>query len=220
MAEYDWYSRKTWTESDQADYFARLKRSRTQYHKAQYLWVQARELHKVGLSHEAVSLLDKMVGEFPDTFWLSTVWILKAEILSGFGEIDGAIVCYRQALAAERERPNHQTGAIFRFGVLATENQLTKLYDEVLTFLKREKEIGLEWPARVYSKNGTLAIIADYKGQKAKAKKHALIAIKAANQDDTGIRYHRKFGLVTKKKTKFHKAIESIALDDVDSFSN
>lgn len=219
----DWYCKTTWTEADQADYFARLKRSRTQYHKAQYLWVQARELNKVGLSREALSLLDKMLAEFPEPFWLSTVCILKAEILSEFSDIEGAIASFRNALGAERDCPGHQTGAIFEFGILVTGNGLIKFYDEILTGIKKEPSLGPlgeNMPAYVYQKNGILAITCEHKGQRTKAKQHALIAITAANQDDSGIRYHRKFGLVTKKKTKFHQIIESIAMGDVASSTN
>ena len=43
MAE-EWFRRKTWTQEDREAFFARLKRSRGLFHKAQYLRVQAYEL--------------------------------------------------------------------------------------------------------------------------------------------------------------------------------
>jgi hypothetical protein len=44
----DWYRKTTWSEADQADFFARFKRSRTPYNKAQYLRIQANYLEGVG----------------------------------------------------------------------------------------------------------------------------------------------------------------------------
>ena len=40
----DWFRRKTWTPKDREEFFARLRRSRGAFHKAQYARIQAYEL--------------------------------------------------------------------------------------------------------------------------------------------------------------------------------
>jgi hypothetical protein len=58
----DWFRKTSWSETDQADFFARLKRSRGASNKAQYLRIQASHLEGVGspgLLRASLTLLDK-----------------------------------------------------------------------------------------------------------------------------------------------------------------
>jgi tetratricopeptide (TPR) repeat protein len=216
----DWYSKTTWTEADQADFFARLKRSRMAHNKANYLWVQARELDKVGLSHEAMMLLDKVLTEFPEPYWLPLVCKLKAEIFIKLGNLDQAIAFYRRALDVERQHPNHRTQVVYDFGKLVVENKMTPLYDEALAVLNEMEVPGKKFPVQIYKKNGILAIMAAHKGQGENAGKFAQIALDAVAKDDSGFRYHPKFGLVQDQESKFYNAVEAIAISHIQSFSN
>jgi tetratricopeptide (TPR) repeat protein len=196
----DWYSKTTWTEADQADFFARLKRSRTAHNKANYLWVQARELDKVGLSHKAMMLLNKVLTEFPEPYWLPLVCKLKAEIFVKIGNLDEAIAFYRRALVVE--------------------NKMMPLYDEALAVLDEMELPGKKFPVQIYKKNGILAIIAAHKRQSENARKFAQIALDAVAKDNSGFRYHPKFGLVQDQESKFYNAVEAIAISHIQSFSN
>jgi tetratricopeptide (TPR) repeat protein len=216
----DWFTKKTWSEADQADFFARLKRTRTPHHKANYLWVQARELDNVGLPLEAMTLLDKVLSEFPEPFWLPLVCQLKAEIFVKFGDLDQAIAFYRRALDIERKHPNHRTQAVYDFGKLVTENKMTMLYDEALAVLKEMETPGTKFPDAVYKINGIFAVVAEHKGQVEEAKKFAQAALDAAVKDKSDFRHHPKFGLVKDKKSKFYETIEAIAAKDIQSFPN
>jgi len=63
----DWFRKTSWGEADQADFFTRLKRSRTAGNKAQYLRIQASHLEGAGspeFLRAAITLLDKMLTEF------------------------------------------------------------------------------------------------------------------------------------------------------------
>jgi len=220
MGKYDWYSRKTWTEKDQADFFARLNRSKTSRNKAQYLCVQAKELYFVGLTKEAMILFDKMLAECPEPFFMPLVCMFKAECLVALGDVKGALQSYRLGLEVERKKPHHRTQACYDFGKLVVENKLTKLYNEALTILNKMARTECLLPVQAYKENGVRAIIAAHKKQFQTAKEYAQIALNAAQKDDSGFRRHRKFGLVKDRKSKFYDAIEAIAAKGVKSFSN
>ena len=150
MGKYDWYSRKTWTEKDQADYFARLNRSKTPHHKAQYLWVQGRELHDAGLTKEAIPLLDKMLAECPEPFFVPLVCMTKAECLIALGDVKGALQSYRLALEVQQKKPHHRTQACYDFGKLVVENKMTKFYNEALKILDKMAETDCPLPVQAY----------------------------------------------------------------------
>jgi hypothetical protein len=64
----DWYRRKTWTATDEEEYFAKLARARKDG-PAQYLRVQAIELIETkdkNLLSAAATLLNKILTDFPD----------------------------------------------------------------------------------------------------------------------------------------------------------
>ena len=64
----DWYRRKTWTKTDEQEFFAKLARARKDG-RAQYLKIQAIELVETEdktLLKVAETLLNKMLTEYPD----------------------------------------------------------------------------------------------------------------------------------------------------------
>jgi tetratricopeptide (TPR) repeat protein len=219
MGKYDWYSRKTWTEKDQADYFARLSRSRTPHHKAQYLCVQGKELYYVGLPKEAITLFDKMLAECPEPFFMPLVCMFQAECLIALGDVKGALQSYRLGLEVERKKPHHRTQACYDFGKLVVENKMTKLYNEALKILDKMAETDCPLPVQAYKENGVRAIVAAHKKQFTKAKEYAEVALKAARKSDSGFRRHRKFGLVKDRESAFYDVIEAIAKSKTKSFS-
>jgi tetratricopeptide (TPR) repeat protein len=220
MGKYDWYGRKTWSEADQADFFARLNRSRTARNKAQYLWVQARELHDVGLTKEAIPLLDKMLTECPEPFFMPLVCMLKAECLIELGDLKEALRSYRLGLEVERKKTNHRTDACYDFGKLVVEHKMTRHYNEALAILNEMGKAEWALPSQTYKENGVRAIIAAHKKQFQKAKEYAQAALKAARKSDSGFRRHRKFGLVKDRKSEFYDAIEAITAKGIQSLSN
>ena len=216
----DWYTRTTWSEADQADFFARLKRSRTSYHKAQYLHIQARELVKVGLLKEALTLMDKMLAEYPEPFYLAQVLSQKAGSLAKLGDLEQAIVYYRRAFDVERQPRSHRALTLYEFGIFVVENKLTQLYDEALAVLDEMKLPGTQFPSDIYKSNGIRAIITAHKGETKSAGEFAQVALEAASKENSGFSHHPKFGLVKDQESKFYETIEAIATKHIHSFSN
>jgi tetratricopeptide (TPR) repeat protein len=211
----DWFRKTTWSEADQADFFARLKRSRGDGMKAQFLRIQAyhlEETQSLELVRVAVTLLDKMLIEFPQASpsELPSAYNQKATCLAALGKNGEAIDCYRLALDAER-KTKCRTRAWLDFGRFICERMLFELFDEAVAILDEFKLNGLLFPIDTYEFSGIHAIIAARKRDIAKAKQFAAAALKAAAETKSGLRYHPTIGLVRDKETPFYKSVQAIA---------
>jgi tetratricopeptide (TPR) repeat protein len=220
----DWYVRSTWTKADEADFFARFKKSRGLSNKAQYLIRQAECLEDTGskkLLRAAIMLLDMMLKEFPEEFHLAEAHGQKASCLAKLGYRAGAITHYRLALKALRECPGHQVPVAYDFGKFIVENKMRKFYDEVLAAVDDYMKLaGVDFPSEIYLYNGIRAVIAAERKDRENAKKNAQIAFDAANENNSGVKHHPGFGVVQNRKSKFYKSVEAIATRHIKSFSN
>src|SRR3569833_1043991 len=123
----DWFRKTTWSESDQAQFFARLQRSRSTAKKAQYLRIQAHHLEEAGspeLLGVALNLLEKVLNEFPATFELAQAYAQKANCLAKLGKFHEAVICYRMAINTEKKFPRWGTRSWISFGRVVVENGL------------------------------------------------------------------------------------------------
>ena len=211
----DWFRKTTWREADQADFYARLKRCRTTYNKAQYLRIQACHLEGVGspeMLKKSLELLDKMFAEFPEQSQLATAYQQKASCLAKLGNIGGAISNYQRALETERQYPRVKSYAFMEFGKLVALNKLARFYDEALAALEAELvSRGIQFPSDTFNAYGIRSLIAAERGLAQKAKEFAQVALEAAAKDHSGLRYHPEAGLVRDRETPFYKSVEAIA---------
>ena len=210
----DWFRKTSWSEANQADFFTRLKRSRGASNKAQYLRIQASHLEGVGSPEflkASLTLLDKMLAEFPERTELASAYGQKGTCLAKLGEIDQAIVYYRRALETEREFQKVKTYAFIKFGKLVVENNLTKYFDEALIALEELNSRGIQFPVDVYDAFGIRSLIAAQRGEFKKAKEFAKVALEAAAKVHSRLRNHATIGLVRDKETPFFKSVTAIA---------
>jgi tetratricopeptide (TPR) repeat protein len=213
----EWYRKSSWSEADKADFFAHLKRSRSAFHKAQYLRIQAGHLQMISTpesSRAALQLLDKVLAEFPEqiTEFAATCY-QKAECLETLGDFAGAVEAYRNALEFERRYSNStRTLAWLDFGCFAVRTRMKKIYDEVLAVLDEFKG-RLMFPFERYKYFGILAMISEAWGDSATARDFARKALTAAAVTDSGFRYHPTVGLVSAKEkdAEIHRALEKLA---------
>ena len=206
----DWFRKKTWSDADRVDFFLRLKRSRGCGKKAQYLRIQALHLQDVGspeLLTVAISLLDKMIEEFPEKTQLASAYFQKAECLAALGDIDQTVTFYRLALDTEQRFPFAKTQAWLNFGRFVVDRTLTQFFAEALKILL-ENEIEAKFPIEVYQLFGIRAIIACHDGDFQTAKTLAMKALKAGSAQDSGLRYHLTVGLVKNTQTNFHRRLQ------------
>jgi len=209
MGRSDWYRRTTWTESDQTEFFARLNRSRSPSAKAQYLRIQAVYLQEAGtkeMIRASITLLDKLLEEYPDAFDLASVYLQKAECLLALGDETGAIHYFRKSLQREREFPNVRTTAALRFGWMIVERRLSNFYDEALLAIEHYVGINnvLVFPFERYIVNAIRAVITEERGCPDVARELAQAALDAASQKHSDFRYHPTVGLVQSTNSPIH----------------
>ena len=112
MKKPEWYRRTTWTPDDKADFEAHLKRSRTSFHKAQYLRIQAVHLQQVGtdsMLHAAMELLDRMIRDYPEASQLSSAWQQRGQCLVDLGRHHDAIEAFARLCRPSGRRPGGGT---------------------------------------------------------------------------------------------------------------
>lgn len=194
----EWFRRSTWTEQDREEFNARLKRSRGDFHKAQYLRIQAVHLAEAGLHAAAIELLDRLLVEFPgDSTQLATAHLQKAKALASLAKSDEVVEEFRAAVQAERDKPNIKTRASTHYAWFVLEHQRANLYDEALQLLTEFRDTqDPTFPVILYAYFAAMAVLTAHKGDTERARDFARRAILEAERTDSGFRHHRKLGLV------------------------
>ena len=213
MSRDDWFRRHTWTDTDRSDFFARLARSRSGFHKAQYALIQAIELHQSGgpqYARPALDLLDMILERWQNDAQLARVYHQRAVCLRDLGDDHRALAAFRAAFDEQRRRPGLLTMAHLDFAWWVAVSGKNELYDEALAVLD-EFEPGLLFPFYVYTAEGARALIMSAVGDPQRARGHARRALEAADARDTGLRCHPTVGLVEIRDYEAHEAIRRLA---------
>ncbi|MCW5556332.1 MAG: tetratricopeptide repeat protein [Verrucomicrobiae bacterium] len=186
MGREDWYRRTTWTPEDQADFFRRLGRTRSDSYKAQRCRVQALCLEKTGDPERilaAVGLLRLVLKHWPDPqFELAGVHWGLAGCLEKLGRTEEALESLRNSIAAQREFPNMTTSAFLDFGWLVIRQNRTDLFEESIALLREFGLVDLDQgpPTEQYRYAAVCAVVADHTGQMDLARQWARLAVGAA----------------------------------------
>jgi len=205
----DWYRRKTWTKIDEEEFFAKLGRARKDG-RAQYLKIQAIELvdsKDQKLLKVAEMLLNKMLTEYPDdNFNKGSALHTLGNIYKEREENTVAIDYYKKALDFEIVYPNVKTQAYLNYSELIIKTNETSKFGEVEDILI-ERQPKLLFPLEKYIVNSILSIINKHNGKTERAFFYAELAEQNANTETSDLRYHKKLGLVNKRKTWLDKLL-------------
>lgn len=179
----DWYRRKTWTKTDEEEYFAKLVRAR-KAGRAQYLKIQAIELVATKdsqLLDAAEFLIQKLFTVYPnDKLERSSSLETLGDIYKYRQQFDRAIEFYKEAVVFEKTYPNVQTQAYLEYAELVVKLNKQDEYDFAeKIILKRAK--GSMFPIEKYKAYSILSIISNFRGDKEKAKEYAALADKNAS---------------------------------------
>jgi tetratricopeptide (TPR) repeat protein len=213
MSAAEWFRKKTWTQADQEDFFAHLGRSRGQFHKAQYLRIQAFELQKVGVEElltAALQLLEKLFVEYPCESQVVQARDQQGDCLGRLGKFDEALAAYRKAMEIERQKGGIKTSAYRGFAWLVATRPVPQLYDEALAVLD---EFGKHemFPSEQYESSISRALIYKAKSRFDLAKSWAQAAVSAASKDSSGLRYHSKLGLVPNPEKVIYEEMKELS---------
>jgi hypothetical protein len=212
----DWYRRTTWSASDEQDFLARLKRARR---KAQYLVLQASALIDTGdrkLAAVGLQLIDRMLNEHPDAFFLSNAHLRRAEALVRLGRSEDAVFAFRDALAARRALPNVINYAYIEFAWTVARLGLRPSFDEVLAALEEFRQPDdLSFPVNAYRYAGALAFIMADRGDPTAARNQARLALKAIADETGPFSRHPDFGVVDPSRIDpaAHHRLRSLAAE-------
>ncbi len=195
----DWYRRKNWTQVDEDEFFKKLGRARKDG-RAQYLKIQAIELIEtkdLKLLKVAEDLLNKMLSDYPDdNFDKGSALHALGNIYKVTGNFEQALNYYKQALDFEKIYPNVKTLAYLDYSELAIKSGDIGSYDEIETILL-ERYPRLLFPIEKYKVNSLLSIINKQKNRDEQARYFADLAEQNADDETSGLRYHKYLGLVT-----------------------
>lgn len=207
----DWYRRKTWTEIDEEEFFAKLGRARKDG-RAQYLKIQAIELvytNDKKLLAVAETLLNKILTEYPnDNFNKGSALHTLGNIYQQLDDYKIAIDYYKQALDFEQIYPNVKTLAYLDYSELIIKTNNVEKFDDVENILL-ERYSGLLFPVAKYKVNSILSIVNKYNNRQDKSKHYAELAEQNANAEISGLRYHKTLGVVTERENWLDKILES-----------
>jgi tetratricopeptide (TPR) repeat protein len=206
----DWYRRKTWTKTDEEEYFAKLGRARKDG-RAQYLKIQAIELVATKdpkLLDVAELLIQKLFADYPDDkLERSSSLETLGDIYKYRQQFDKAIEFYKEAVLFEKAYPNVQTQAYLEYSELVVKLKKQDEYDVAEQIVSKRVK-GLMFPIEKYKAFSILSIISNFKGDKEKATEYAALADKNASAETSGLRYHKYLGIITKRDSLLDKLVK------------
>ena len=205
----DWYRRKTWTKTDEEEYFAKLGRARKDG-RAQYLKIQAIELAQTKdpkLLDAAELLIQKLFSDYPDDKGeRSSSLETLGDIYKYRQQFDRAIEFYKKAIDFEEIYPNVQTQAYLEFSELVVKHKKQDYYEFSERIVSKRIK-GSIFPLEKYKAFSILSIISNLKGDKEKADHFAVLADKNASAETSGLRYHKQLGIVNERDSLLDKLV-------------
>lgn len=214
MGRDDLYRRTTWTPEDQEQFFARLARSRSLGNKSQYARIQGYTLFEAGLFESAIELFNRVLSEWPSPTELAQTHLHLAQCHAELDHRDDAATHFRAALAAEKAMPNIQTGAWLLYPWFVLSNEITERYDEIERVICDHEEVReRHFPNEVYRWAAAKALLAERRGDFSAAVHFAKTALAAADQTDSGFRYHPDVGLVKNPAGTIYERLLALAAD-------
>lgn len=212
-AKTEWFRRGSWTPADETEFMTRLKCSRSAFHKAQYLRIQAHHLVEDAdppLHHSALGLLDILLRDFPDPSQLATAHQQRARCLAALGRKTNALDELLLSLEAERTHSGVQGHAYLDFAELVLELGRNDLFREALSALgaRRTQEV---FPIAQYRNAAAAAFLCEHLGLTDASRTHALDALAAAAKTETPFRYHRHLGLMNHADPNLQRRLWKLA---------
>jgi tetratricopeptide (TPR) repeat protein len=213
MARHEWFRHTSWSETDQLEFLAHLRRCRSASSKAQYLRIQALHLQETGaqaLIMAALGLLDQVLGEYPAKTELASVYLQRGECLMVLGKGEEAIESLRKSLEFQRDFPFARNEAHLVFGELVVRLGRRDLYSEVLATLGDFGDLD-DLPIQQYRKSVVRASILDELGRREEAREAAAAALQASGQTKSPFRNHPRIGLVGSPDPAVQERLAAIA---------
>jgi len=205
----EWYRRKVWAKDDENEFFAKLKRSRTNFHRSQYLFIQALtlvETKKSKLIDVAERLLNIYLTEYHDEYFhKSSVYNMLGDIYKAKKNETKAIEFYKLSVEEDIKSKTH-TYSYINYSESVVRNKKVEQYDFVVKILKEKLEEGcIIFPIHFYKIYTILAILSKIKNNIEEATEYINLSRKYSEMETSGLRYHKYLGIVKKDDKNFLK---------------
>ncbi len=151
--------------SIEAQFLARLSRSRSAQNRAQYLRIQAIELAGAGtnaLTGQALALLERHLAEFSDPYERTRAHAAAADCCDKLDRVDSAIVHFRASLSEGVRAPNLDCGVRINFPWFIVSRRLINLYSEAIELLPSELPV---FPVERFKVSTVKAVVSESRGQ-------------------------------------------------------
>lgn len=210
-----WYRKQVWTQEAEKDFFLHWARSKTEYHKAQYLKIQAFTLydtHNKKYFDAILSLLHKYFNDFPnEQFFRGACLHLYGRVFYDRKMYDAAFDYYQKAAYQEINYPNVISGAWLDYAQIVVRLKRAGHYEEAEKIIQAHYG-SLIFPIEIYRASAVLAMIYHERGDHENACRYKRSANEAALMEKSALRYHSDIGLVFKKDRFLEKAMKKIVL--------
>lgn len=136
----NWYCRRVWTPEHREDFFRRLDRSRTPFHKAQYAVIQGESLARTGRREAclaAIGLLEMALTQWPKDVQTVRAQFAMADCYVKLGDQLKAVETYHEVVKTQRRDPYWLTDGPMEFAWLVAILPMPKLFKGALAAVKR-----------------------------------------------------------------------------------
>ncbi len=197
MAKNDWYRNESWDNETEKLFLEKLARARSR--RDQYLKIQIGYLAKT-LPKHALRLCQLYDDTRTDTSWDLDVKQFAAHAHEALGQIPEAVAKYREILEHQESEPFFPNNVLLETPLLIAGKGQPSDFNFAWNTLERAGEDlsrrGLRFATQTFILHAARALLEHRSGQIEAAKAQARIALDAAAVSHSGLRYHRKAGLV------------------------
>lgn len=196
MSRQDWFRQTEWSDATAAAFFERLARSRSAFHRAQYLRIQALTLANTETPENiasALDLLETIFLQYPDEFDVPMAHLQAARCHDALGNLEAAARHFEAAVEARSTQPNVDTGVAVEYPWFIVRHGLVDRYARALEVLAGAQAV---LPYQLFRESAARALIAAYYGEHSAAQASARAAIDAANLQRSPFPRHPGIGLV------------------------
>ena len=200
----EWYRNTDWSQAIEADFDARLARSRSQ--KAQYLRIQGSTL-KDSHPEVAVRLLARCI-ELGDEFHVAAAFLDQAHAYYRIGDLDQTLASLESAIEQQERHPMFRTSAPFDYAMLVALHERSERYDRALAILDRGD--AALFAAMDFQRDCARALIYAARGRTGDAREAARRALEAESVREEWIPGHPDVGVVPNTTNPFSERLREI----------
>jgi hypothetical protein len=195
MSAEDWYRSKTWNHRIEEEFFSRLARARSQ--RDQYIVIQALTI-ATSAPESALKLVDLYFGSKKNDFHDVRALSAKANAYRALSQRDKTLLAMKEVLSVERKKPSHKTTMYVEYPYFVAIQKIETEYKSALETLK-ERVGDLMFPLDIFKWHASKSLMCFELQEKEISRKHAGLALDAAQIKKSGFRFHQKLGLVGKE---------------------